>query len=413
MLKSISFTPPGSKVAAYFEVGDIILFGKYKNKKGRIVGFGKDEKGQPTVEIEPVPKGQKQNKTLTLFKIRKAPVEASMRVASRYLEAEMVTRQKGTCGFCWRVQKIPNGLLANHGYNRPGYGYIEGQCLGSRHAPWEVSPVTAELARDIVKTRAAQTVQALRGLDTTDSLLFPAIGSWGKPQNILKSEVDEAKWKRLVEEKRKKLERELKDHQGALQDYEAKLASWKAQPVLEIDESKIEREKKEKQDAVRNKRFERYQGLLAKSLDRLDRTWSNLKQRETKARSKPTANNYIAIAKAANTLYQIYEGASKLADAHPERGYRAVDVLKDYDRDEIWKYMGALVGSTYKSPKELKEYSYHAYSGSLGWASNFPSLKDYNKVPNVSMDWRPNWPGWRPTKTARRVAVRFLAQFKE
>lgn len=62
---------PTSKTAAYFEVGDIILYGKFKNKKGRIVGFGDDGKGNPTVEIEPVPKGTKQNKVLTLFKIRK------------------------------------------------------------------------------------------------------------------------------------------------------------------------------------------------------------------------------------------------------------------------------------------------------------------------------------------------------
>lgn len=93
---------PQSKKAAYFEVGDVILWGKYKNKKGRIVSFEMDEKGQPVVEIEPVPKGQKKNKKMTLFKIRKAPAEGktaasvaqrfqgrttSSRVAARYKEA--------------------------------------------------------------------------------------------------------------------------------------------------------------------------------------------------------------------------------------------------------------------------------------------------------------------------------------
>lgn len=61
--------------AAYFGVGDQILYGKYKNKKGIIVGFGKDEKGNPTVEIEPYPKGRKQNKTMTVFKIWHADPE--------------------------------------------------------------------------------------------------------------------------------------------------------------------------------------------------------------------------------------------------------------------------------------------------------------------------------------------------
>lgn len=52
-----------------FKVGDEIFFGKYKNKRGRIISFGENHKNQITVEIEPIPKGRKQNKTLSLFKI--------------------------------------------------------------------------------------------------------------------------------------------------------------------------------------------------------------------------------------------------------------------------------------------------------------------------------------------------------
>lgn len=87
------------KRASYFDVGEIILYGKYKNKKGIIKSFGDDGKGNPTVEIEPIPKGRKQNKTIGLFKIwkQKTPKEAAMsdklvtrfiaqqRVASRYV----------------------------------------------------------------------------------------------------------------------------------------------------------------------------------------------------------------------------------------------------------------------------------------------------------------------------------------
>lgn len=31
------------------QIGDTILFGKFKNKKGIVKGFGKNDKGQPTV----------------------------------------------------------------------------------------------------------------------------------------------------------------------------------------------------------------------------------------------------------------------------------------------------------------------------------------------------------------------------
>jgi hypothetical protein len=61
--------------AGYFEPGTIVLYGKYKNHRGKVVGFGQDHWGNPTVEIEPIPKGRKQNKVLGLFRIWRADVK--------------------------------------------------------------------------------------------------------------------------------------------------------------------------------------------------------------------------------------------------------------------------------------------------------------------------------------------------
>lgn len=77
-----------------FKVGDPILYGKYKNKRGIIVRVFDDEKGHPTIEVEPVPKGRKQNKLIGLYKIwhdPNPPEEPSKqaglagRVVQRYL----------------------------------------------------------------------------------------------------------------------------------------------------------------------------------------------------------------------------------------------------------------------------------------------------------------------------------------
>ena len=57
--------------AAEFSVGDTVLYGKYKNQRGKVIRFFDDERGIPSVEIEPVPKGRKQNKTLGLYRIWK------------------------------------------------------------------------------------------------------------------------------------------------------------------------------------------------------------------------------------------------------------------------------------------------------------------------------------------------------
>jgi hypothetical protein len=61
--------------ASYFTPGDIVLYGKYKNHKGKVISFGQDKWGNPTVEIEPIPKGRKQNKIFGLFRIWRADVK--------------------------------------------------------------------------------------------------------------------------------------------------------------------------------------------------------------------------------------------------------------------------------------------------------------------------------------------------
>lgn len=57
------------RIGRYFQIGDVILFGKFKSSKGKIVRFGEDKWGNPTIEVEPIPKGRKKNTTLGLFKV--------------------------------------------------------------------------------------------------------------------------------------------------------------------------------------------------------------------------------------------------------------------------------------------------------------------------------------------------------
>jgi len=78
--------------ADYFKPGDIVLYGKYKNHRGRIVQFC-----NPTVEIEPVPKGRKQNKVMGLFKMWRADVKekvlAEQAAAERALAEKALAEQ--------------------------------------------------------------------------------------------------------------------------------------------------------------------------------------------------------------------------------------------------------------------------------------------------------------------------------
>jgi len=71
------------KKAGFFNVGDKIWFGKYKNKAGIIKGFSRDPKGNPTVIISPVPQGRKQDKEFGLYKIWHA--DPAKKVAVRWI----------------------------------------------------------------------------------------------------------------------------------------------------------------------------------------------------------------------------------------------------------------------------------------------------------------------------------------
>jgi hypothetical protein len=54
----------------------------------------------------------------------------------------------GTCQGCLQRQQTRDGKLVLHGYQRPGTGYIIGECWGYRFAPWEIS---CERTKDFVK----------------------------------------------------------------------------------------------------------------------------------------------------------------------------------------------------------------------------------------------------------------------
>jgi hypothetical protein len=44
-----------------------------------------------------------------------------------------------TCQICGRAIKANTGIIAAHGYKRPGYGWQTASCYGARHQPYEVS----------------------------------------------------------------------------------------------------------------------------------------------------------------------------------------------------------------------------------------------------------------------------------
>ena len=68
-----------------------------------------------------------------------AEKEAKRKALKNYSENDVI----GTCGICGEIQKLRNEKLVLHGYERPGYGWIEGACFGVGYKAWELSPESA------------------------------------------------------------------------------------------------------------------------------------------------------------------------------------------------------------------------------------------------------------------------------
>lgn len=75
-------------LTAGFAAGDYILFGKFRNKRGKVIRVFADDRGIPYIEVQPIPKGRKKNRTFGLYTIRKMTPEA-------IAEAEAMEAEEG------------------------------------------------------------------------------------------------------------------------------------------------------------------------------------------------------------------------------------------------------------------------------------------------------------------------------
>lgn len=65
------------------------------------------------------------------------------------------------CQICGRAIKDKTGVIAHHGYTRPGDGYQTSSCYGARHLSYELSCDVIQLAIDANNAWIARTEAAL------------------------------------------------------------------------------------------------------------------------------------------------------------------------------------------------------------------------------------------------------------
>lgn len=86
-----------------------------------------------------------------------------------------------TCQICAREIKASNGVIALHGYKRPGHGWQTASCMGAKFAPYEVSRDRLPAAIKIVHDYLYRSRATLRKLLKTPPVTFTVQlrDSWG------------------------------------------------------------------------------------------------------------------------------------------------------------------------------------------------------------------------------------------
>ena len=72
--------------------------------------------------------------------------------------------QPTTCQICGRPIKANTGVIAHHGYQRPGWGSQTSSCHGARYLPYEQSNDRIPYVIDLIKTHLERTEAALKDL---------------------------------------------------------------------------------------------------------------------------------------------------------------------------------------------------------------------------------------------------------
>lgn len=123
---------------------------------------------------------------------------------------------RGTCPCCERSIAVVGGVMAKHGYTRPGIGWQTASCLGERFQPIERSPEGA---------------QALAGM-----LAVQNDGIRGEIENInaaiKRAKAEAARAHRVT---RWEMERNIARNEAAISRLLDRVAGWKLMPLYRID----------------------------------------------------------------------------------------------------------------------------------------------------------------------------------
>lgn len=110
---------------------------------------------------------------------RKAEREANKVRRAQELAARQAAGEDTTCQICARRIMSRVGVIAHHGYTRPGDGWQSASCYGARHLAWEKSCAIIPLAIKAVEAHLATVTRAAERHEASPPAILTRL-DWNK-----------------------------------------------------------------------------------------------------------------------------------------------------------------------------------------------------------------------------------------
>jgi len=253
------------------------------------------------------------------------------------------TRYLGYCPCCNATFKVRDEKLVHHGYKRPGYGFIVGDCMGALETPHELSPELATRYRDALTNALTGKEDRLASLMKATEITDPH-GQYDpktrkyEPTQLRKGECSEYKWEQVWGAAKRSLERQIASYRDEIARVTKLVETWEAKPLTSVEEEKAAKQtaKVEREKAARAKKNERLRVAVEKFQKRID---SAVRNRNS------------------STLADIWASAqTKLRDI--DGSLDKATCVAMLERDEVWAAFGlaGMVKSHWKTaPNERPE----------------------------------------------------------
>lgn len=146
---------------------------------------------------------------------------------------------KATCQICEREIKANTGLIAHHGYQRPGGGWQSASCWGARHLPYEKSCEQIQPCIDFIKTYVKRQQDFIKELnqnppvEVTEVSMYSAPKTFKRPEdfdpvkNAEKGSYSYNTYEYAFNSKISTAQREIKHSQYDINRLTKRLANWK------------------------------------------------------------------------------------------------------------------------------------------------------------------------------------------